>query len=170
MKKRGKKKKRKEKKHKMNAKDKLKFLMGAKARRMWLLGIKNWHLYYGPEDAEEIEEWSEEEAEKVWKQIYENIMHGVWALETYYYDVSGLSPGTCPYCILYRVIKRYISCSGCGYGKRHLECGMLKSDFHRISHQFTEERKWFFHIEDMFWKKVCFPNEWYREVVERMGR
>jgi len=79
----------------MNAKDKLKFLMGAKARRMWLLGVKNWHLYYGPEDAEEIERWDEGDAEKVWKDIYREVAN----------YASGLSPDTCPFCRYYSWIR-----------------------------------------------------------------
>ena len=140
----------------MSAKDKLKYLMGAKARRMWLLGIKDWHLYYTPEDAEEIEGWDEGEAEEVWKGIYREVAN----------YASGLSPDTCPFCRYYSWIRGYHGCFDCGYRKRHLKCAEEGSDFRRIvynskGHPFSN---------DAFWRRIAFPNEWYRKIVERMGR
>ena len=133
----------------MNAKDKLKHLMGAKARRMWLLGIKDWHLYYGPEDAEEIDRWDDYEADAIWYRIHREIVE---------YSGGGLTAATCPWC-------QGFSCSGCGYGKRHLECALEGSDLWHITSELR--RKWPFDI-DKFWHRVCFSNEWYREVVERI--
>jgi len=145
----------------MNAKDKLKYLMGAKARRMWVLGIKNWHLYYGPEDAEEIEKWSEIEAEGVWEAICREVI---------YHEGRGLNSWTCPWCIFQSYCRFWSGCKTCGYGKRHGCCEDLKngcrSDFCRIVHGIR--RKWDVYTEDKFWDEVCFPNEWYRKVVERM--
>jgi len=133
----------------MNAREKLKSLMGAKLRRLWLLGVKNWHLYYTPEDAEEIGKWDEWEAEEIWKDIYRKVAD----------YVSGLSPDTCPFCNYYSFTRGYCSCFDCGYGKRHLKCAEEDSDFRRI-------------VRDLdifnFLRKIAFSHEWYWDLVERL--
>ena len=139
----------------MNAKDKLKFLMGAKTRRMWLLGIKDWHLYYGPEDAEEIERWDKTDAEEAWKGICEEVEN----------NTSSLSLGTCPFCRYYGWSGKYYGCWECEYGKRHLKCAEEGSDFRRIVYNSIKGHPF---SSDIFWRRVAFPNEWYREVVKRL--
>ena len=133
----------------MNAKDKLKYLMGAKARRLWLLGVKNWHLYYGPEDAEEIDRWDEIKADEIWSEIRRYIFEC---------RVSGLTSRTCPWC------NYDLGCGKCGYAKRHFCCADHGSDYSRIT--WNLRRKWPY--IDKFWRRVCFPNEWYREVIEKI--
>ena len=148
----------------MNPKEKLKFLMGARLRRLWLLGVKDWHLYYTPEDAEEIGKWDESEAKEVWERIYRQIV---------LHNARGFDAWTFPWCVYVALCRHFAKCKICGYGKRHGECDTFttcRSDFCRIVHQMRKERRWSLYIEDKFWDEVCFPNEWYRKVVEKLER
>ena len=125
----------------MGPKEKLKLFMGAKARRLWLLGVKDWHLYYTPEDAQDINSWDEATADEVWETIVDSVL---------YEQTSGLSPCTCPFCIKYR------NCDTCSYAKRHFRCIDHYSDFARIA---KLERG-----------LSLFPNSWYWQVVFYAGR
>jgi len=126
----------------MNAKEKLKYLMGAKARRLWLLGVKNWHLYYTPQDAEEIDQWDEDRANEIWYLINK---------EVFEYSTSGLTASTCPWC-------QGFGCSTCQYKKRHFACCVGYSDFQKIIRPIC--------VVD----RICFPNWWYRQIIDHIER
>jgi len=134
----------------MSAKEKLKLLMGFKARRIWLLGAKSWYLYYTPQDAKEIDSWDEDNAEDVWEDIC-TAVEGDFSCE------MGLSSATCPWCVFWEM-----ACKKCGYAKRHGRCGNLRSDWFRIITELGG---------DPLNGKLCqglFPASWYRQVIRQI--
>ena len=129
----------------MNVKDKIKFFMGAKAKRLWLMGVKNWYLYYEPKDAEEIDQWDNDKANEIWWQIKKEI---------FVHCSSGLTAATCPWC-------QGFGCFECRYKKRHFPCCVSYSDFTRILAGLRKQTPFI----DEFLDKIYFSNKWYKRLI-----
>jgi hypothetical protein len=78
----------------------------------------NTNSYFNDGDkAEILLEWSEESADKVWKQLKNNL------------PIKSLHIDSCPFCLYNKT-----DCSNCGYSKRHGKCSTnnLMNDFGKI--------------------------------------
>ena len=62
-------------------------------------------------DLKDISLWSEDDCEKIYNVIKDNIV---------FYKVQGIDETTCPWCIKYTI--KYTICKNCEYGKRHEKC------------------------------------------------
>jgi hypothetical protein len=94
--------------------------------------------YFSEDDINDILQWKEEDAQRVWNMIVENT-------EDFIMDVFGTD--FCPFCI-YTEGMDDDSCSNCSYGKRHGECDNDNSDWKnyikplRTDHYRNEIKEW----------------------------
>jgi hypothetical protein len=96
--------------------------------------------YFNDGDREDIMNWEEPEAEKVWKKIQSNVHE---------HHYSGLQYKFCPFCHFHdyvhagpgKTIQNH-GCQKCGYGRRHGICSGAEgaSDFRKIISQFEADR------------------------------
>lgn len=91
--------------------------------------LKNIPDYFTQSDAEEIREWSDEDAQSVLDRILPS---------------TGLAYKNCPFCI-FSVPKtdtpnaNNVDCNSCGYGERHGICVENKSDYDYITRKYEEK-------------------------------
>jgi hypothetical protein len=112
--------------------------------------------YFNDGDKEEILlKWSEESADKVWKQLKKEK------------NETGLNSSNCPFCIYNPYyygnsdVIIGMDCDTCGYKKRHKKCSKTNSTFNKIVSFFYTHK---IDMDNIFSKKF------YNELIKRIEK